>query len=139
MQARILALVAILLAGFALMSTHQASAKPSVAAAIITCQSPYIIDGDTFDCDGTRIRLSSIDTPEMPDHCPTGKKCAAGDPFAAKAHLQSLIQGDVTCTRVTTDKYGRTVANCISNGQDLSCAMFKSGHAIQRYGTLSCS
>lgn len=139
MQARIFAVIAVLLAGFTQIPMQQATAKETDASAIIVCQSPYIIDGDTFDCDGTRIRLSSIDTPEMPNHCPRGKTCAEGDPFAAKAYLQSLIQGNVTCTRVTTDKYGRTVANCISNGQDLSCEMFKSGHAIQRYGKLSCS
>lgn len=121
----------------------QAAAAPLNAKAVekkpISCHNPYIIDGDTFDCDGTRIRLSSIDAPEMPDHCRKGRRCTAGDPFASKKYLRSISRSAVMCHAIEMDSYGRTVARCESEGQDLSCAMVKAGHAVERYGSLTCS
>lgn len=118
-----------------------ARAQPAVRAAgadNIPCPNPYIIDGDTIDCNGTRIRLASIDAPEMPDHCRPGRRCTPGDPHASKNYLGSLMRGSVTCRPVDTDRYGRTVAFCEADGRDVSCAMVKAGHAVRRYGTLSC-
>jgi len=130
----ILALSLLFLAGASVQAE-----QPVSADGMISCDNPYIFDGDTLACGETRIRLYGIDTPEMPDHCPKGKRCVSGDPFAAKAYLKSIITGNVTCRKVDEDRYKRTVALCESNGQDLSCAMLKSGHAVERYGTLSCS
>ncbi len=109
-----------------------------VAAEPIVCHGPEITDGDTFRCSGHRIRLASIDAPEMPGHCRPGRRCVDGDPEAAKSYLESLTRGRVTCRPVSTDRYGRTVAHCESGGLDLSCAMVEGGHAIERYGSLSC-
>lgn len=105
----------------------------------ITCHSPYIIDGDTFSCNNTRIRLYSIDAPEMPDHCREGRRCTSGDPYKSRNYLKSLTGGTVTCTPLKIDHYGRTIAKCEASGKDLSCEMVKSGHAVKRYGRLSCS
>ncbi len=92
-----------------------------------------------MDCGNQRIRLANIDTPEMPGHCAAGRKCVAGDPYAAKAYLSNMTRGSVQCEKIDTDKYGRTVARCTASGKDISCEMVKSGHAIERYGRLSCS
>lgn len=107
-------------------------------AGVIVCQGPSITDGDTFRCNGTRIRLAAIDAPEMPGHCKTGRQCTPGDPHAAKAYLIQLTRGPVICRQDTLDKYGRTVAHCEAGGRDLSCAMVAAGHAVERYGRLSC-
>jgi len=104
----------------------------------ITCSRVSVIDGDTIDCGGTRIRLAGIDAPEMPGHCQAGRECTPGDPHASRAHLQHLAQGTVTCRRTDTDHYGRIVALCESAGRDLSCAMVSDGHAVRRYGNLRC-
>lgn len=104
----------------------------------IVCASPYIIDGDTFSCGNTRIRLYGIDAPEMPDHCRKGRRCTPGNPFKSKDYLESLTRGTVTCTAIEIDHYGRTIARCTSKGKDLSCAMVEDGHAVERYGRLSC-
>lgn len=46
----------------------------------VGCVSPTVVDGDTLRCGSTRIRLSSIDAPELPGHCRPGRECTPGDP-----------------------------------------------------------
>jgi endonuclease YncB( thermonuclease family) len=121
---------------FPRLDIGQQAAQQESRAAII-CQSPNIIDGDTFDCGGHRIRMASIDAPEI-SSCAPGRRCTPGDGQAAKAYLYSLTRELVTCYQTDTDRYGRTVALCKAAGRDLSCDMVASGHAIERYGTLSC-
>tara|TARA_R110002072_G_scaffold93273_1_gene206861 strand:+ start:563 stop:1213 length:651 start_codon:yes stop_codon:yes gene_type:complete len=105
----------------------------------INCYRPYITDGDTLKCNGERIRLYSIDAPEMEGHCREGRQCVDGDPYASKDYLISLTRSQVTCTPIEKDHYGRTVATCESEqSEDLSCDMVEAGHAILRYGNLSC-
>lgn len=105
---------------------------------VISCFRPRVIDGDTFTCDSTRIRLANIDAPELPGHCRPGRRCVEGDAFAARDHLKTLASGYVSCRAAELDHYGRTVAFCEAEGTDLSCAMVKSGHAARRYGGLVC-
>jgi endonuclease YncB( thermonuclease family) len=109
-----------------------------VANGNIICHKPFVIDGDTMDCNGLRIRLAGIDAPEMPNHCRPGRKCTPGNPFAAKKHLESLLREDVVCSPVEIDDYGRTIARCASKGKDLSCAMIRAKHAVMRYRSLAC-
>lgn len=105
----------------------------------VGCTSPTVLDGDTLRCGSTHIRLSSIDAPELPGHCRPGRECAPGDPYASTDNLRSLVKGQpVECRQVDTDHYGRAVALCSVQGRDLSCAQFKDGFAIQRYGFLNC-
>lgn len=105
----------------------------------ISCYRPYITDGDTLKCNGTRIRLYSIDAPEMEGHCKEGRKCVDGDPLKSKNYLISLTRGIVTYTPIEKDHYGRTVATCKSEqSENISCDMVKAGHAILRYGNLKC-
>ncbi|WP_257211643.1 thermonuclease family protein [Sphingobium sp. IP1] len=103
------------------------------------CGSVRVIDGDTFDCGSTRIRLSGIDAPELPGHCRQGRQCTPGDPYAATQNLQKLVAaGAVQCRKTDTDKYGRTVARCTSKGVDLSCGQLSAGQAVRRYGYILC-
>ena len=107
-------------------------AVPTSKSTRFACTVQSVHDGDTFRCtNGTRIRLSSIDSPEMPGACRPGRTCAPGDPYAAKAALVGLIGGrTVQCERVGTS-YGRVAAWCSAGEMDLSCAMLRSGHAIR--------
>ena len=105
----------------------------------VGCVSPTVIDGDTLRCGSTRIRLSSIDSPEMPGHCRPGRECTPGDPYASTGNLRSLVSGKaVECRQVDTDHYGRAVARCSVEGRDLSCAQVEGGFAVKRYGFLVC-
>ena len=105
----------------------------------VGCASPVVVDGDTLRCPSGRIRLASIDAPELPGHCRAGRECTPGDPYASTEHLRSLIAGNpIECRYVDRDRYGRTVARCTVKGVDLSCAQVSSGHAVRRYGLLIC-
>lgn len=107
--------------------------------ASFTCSSPKVTDGDTIRCGDIRVRLASIDAPEMPGHCRQGRDCTSGDPFSSKANLERLVrEGVVVCRQTDTDRYGRAVAFCTAGGRDLSCAQVQSRHAVVRYGGLNC-
>lgn len=82
----------------------------------------WVIDGDTIDISGTRIRLAGIDAPEM-DH-PYGKN--------AKWALVNLCKGQAVCAVFDGEQsYERTVATCyLPDGRDLSAEMVKAGLAI---------
>ena len=111
----------------------------SASSATFACQAVRVTDGDTFRCDGTRIRLYGIDAPELPGHCRKGRNCTPGDPFASTDNLAALLrQGQVQCRAVDVDVYGRTVALCSAGRADLSCSQLAGGFAVRRYGSLSC-
>lgn len=116
----------------------EAAAVPRPSRAEISCANPYVIDGDTLDCSGVRIRLAHIDAPEMPGHCREGRRCTPGDPYAARDRLIALTRGGISCTAEDTDTYGRTVARCRGRSGDLSCRMVAGGYAVRRYGELRC-
>lgn len=105
----------------------------------LVCASVRVIDGDTFDCDSTRIRMEGIDAPEMPGHCRRGRDCTPGDPYASEANLRRLVQsGAVQCRKTDTDRYGRTVARCHAGEVDLSCKQIEGGFAVRRYSGIWC-
>ena len=83
-------------------------------------------DGDTCTSStGEKIRLACIDTPEL--------RGENADPIPAKAtrdHLSELVVGrKVTIRRITTDRYGRTVAELFVNGSNIQQQLVASGHA----------
>lgn len=104
-----------------------------------SCEHPTITDGDTLRCGATRVRLASIDAPELPGHCRIGRACTPGDPFASTENLRRLIGGrPIRCRQTDTDRYGRVVARCTVAEEDLSCAQVSGGYAVIRYGALDC-
>ena len=99
---------------------------------MFSCAVRYVTDGDTFRCtNGTRVRLSSIDTPETSGSCRPGRHCAPGDPYAAKAALERLIGGRTVQCEPVGKSHNRIAAWCHVNGVDLSCAMVRGGYAIR--------
>jgi endonuclease YncB( thermonuclease family) len=89
-----------------------------------------VIDGDTIELAGERVRLEGIDAPEMAQTC----KTAAGADWAcgreAQKKLISLTQDQtVACDRKGQDKYGRTLAVCFADGEDINAILVKAGLA----------
>ena len=106
---------------------------------VFVCSSVRVTDGDTFRCDGRRVRLYGIDAPELPGHCRKGRACTPGDPYASTDNLAALLQsGPVSCRQVDVDRYGRSVALCSAGRRNLSCAQLAGGFAVRRYGSISC-
>ncbi|WP_445216974.1 thermonuclease family protein [Bradyrhizobium sp. Pa8] len=94
-----------------------------------------VIDGDTIEIHGTRIRLWGIDAPESDPRCRgsdselyrCGQKAAA-----ALAGLFFAIARPVICDRKDRDQYGRIVALCKIGdpGPDIAHWMVSNGHAL---------
>jgi len=90
-----------------------------------------VVDGDSLDVAGERIRLYGIDAPEFRQSC----NDLAGRPYAcgraSSRALAALIAGrQVSCTAVDHDRYGRDVAICTVDGRDLGEVMVRAGHAV---------
>ena len=89
-----------------------------------------VIDGDTLDLGGARIRLHGIDAPESAQRCRAQGRFWACGREATRA-LARLIRGKrVTCGERDRDRYGRIVAVCTAAGQDLNAWMAAGGWAL---------
>jgi endonuclease YncB( thermonuclease family) len=90
-----------------------------------------VIDGDTLEIHDTRIRLWGIDAPESSQLC-RGEdseqyRCGA----QAANDLDAFIAGRlVNCLPISLDRYGRTVANCFVNDNDLAQWLVQNGLAL---------
>ncbi|MEK1890803.1 MAG: thermonuclease family protein [Phyllobacterium sp.] len=92
-----------------------------------------VIDADTIEIHGQRIRIFGVDAPEGRQTCEDGKgkayRCGQIGSFA----LDELLQRSqpVGCKAVDRDRYGRIVANCInSKGDNLASWLVTHGYAI---------
>jgi endonuclease YncB( thermonuclease family) len=109
----------------------------SVAVADITGK-PRIIDGDTVEIAGERIRLNGIDTPEANQTCldETGNRWQCG---RVSTLALTTIVGDqaITCKGNKRDKYKRLIAICFIGVIDLNAEMVRQGWALayRKYST----
>jgi endonuclease YncB( thermonuclease family) len=88
-----------------------------------------VIDGDTIDLSGQRIRLFGIDAPEKGQVCDQQGQVRDCGAWSARV-LRDLIGTDpVQCRARDTDRYGRTVATCTVAGRDLGEMMVGQGAA----------
>ena len=105
----------------------------SPTASSILIGSATVIDGDTIVVEKIHIRLHGIDAPEIAQICSNGWPAGT----LARNHLISLLKSPVSCTRLDTDRYGRTVARCRADGNDIAALMVSAGMAwaYLRYST----
>jgi endonuclease YncB( thermonuclease family) len=106
------------------------------AAAETIVGHPRIIDGDTIEIQGMRIRLNGIDAPELEQRCRHSSEkidhpCGA----EAKAALERVIAGIiVTCERRNGDRDREVVATCWRGERfsrfDLAREMVRDGWAV---------
>lgn len=100
-----------------------------------------VIDGDTIEIHGQRVRIAGIDAVESDQLCWHGQ----GRPWrcgqVAALALSDLIGSrPVSCTTMGQDRYERMLGRCSVRGVDLGAHMVSEGHAIpyfdghKRYG-----
>ncbi|WP_370102722.1 thermonuclease family protein [Bradyrhizobium yuanmingense] len=90
-----------------------------------------IIDGDTLEIHGTRIRLWGIDAPESDQLCRGEDSLQYRCGAKAANELAAFLGGrPVTCKPVTVDRYGRTVASCAVSDADLANWLVRVGSAL---------
>lgn len=90
-----------------------------------------VIDGDTIEITGTRIRLHGIDAPESGQRCQDERgrdfRCGQRSAFAL---ADWIGRANVSCEQRDTDGYGRVVAVCRVQGADMNHWMVREGWAV---------
>lgn len=90
-----------------------------------------VIDADTFDVNGVRVRLHGIDAPEQKQQCTTeqGAQWACGAWVTAR--VGALFDGRTAyCRQVDIDRYDRVVARCQIAGRDVGRVLVREGLAF---------
>lgn len=118
---------------------------PLAAVAIVFAAAPHaqgqqpvvgrasVIDADTIEIAGERIRLNGIDAPESWQICHDGNgKAYRCGQVAAQALDEFLAASRPTrCEFVERDRYGRLVGNCFrTDGEKVASWLVRNGHAL---------
>lgn len=90
-----------------------------------------VIDGDTFDVGGIRVRLFGIDAPEGDQPCTDAQGATLACGSFVTTQVRDAFRGrQATCRQVDTDRYGRRVARCVVGGVDVGQSLVASGLAF---------
>lgn len=127
---------------FAIQNTAGQQSKTGLQTTITNWTEPLpgpmqgrasVIDGDTVEIAGQRVRFNGIDAPESRQHCddakgfdyPCGRRAAqALDKFLAASR-------PLNCSFVDRDRYGRLVGNCDrADGRSVQRWLVEQGHAL---------
>lgn len=108
----------------------------SLAASICAAGEPLagiasVVDGDTIELHGERIRLNGIDAPESRQFCEDAVgesyRCGQKAAFALADHIR---EKSIRCEGDKRDRYGRLIATCYLGGEDLDGWMVSQGWAL---------
>lgn len=95
-----------------------------------------VIDADTWDVGGERVRLFGIDAPEADQTCQRANgdvwPCGQWATQQARARFEGRL---ATCATQDRDRYGRTVARCMVDNADAGRQLVSDGiaFAYRRY------
>lgn len=92
----------------------------------------WVIDGDTIDVAGRRIRLIGIDAPESAQSCTDSLKRSWSCGRAATRALVDLVAGrELACASSGLDRYRRVLAVCrLPDGSDVNAWLVRQGWAL---------
>ena len=110
-----------------LLAIAAGSSLPASADVIGQAQ---VVDGDTLQVAGERVRLYGIDAPESRQSCTLS---GVGWPCGQNATrvLTGVVNGRVvTCRGDKRDRYGRLIAVCYIGTDDLNARMVRDGWAL---------
>lgn len=128
-------------------TVHPPPARPPQAAQegirkrpiVIRDNAPRVVDADTLEMAGQRVRLQGIDAPEAAQTCrqATGHHYRCGE--RATEALRARIDAEaLTCTMEGRDRYNRALSTCYTgDGTDLNAWLVRRGYALayRRYST----
>lgn len=119
-----------LLFSIGLGAFYGASAATLGVHATIVTGPARVVDGDTIDIGGERVRLEGIDTPEVGQTCPRRWigtwKCG----LKATLALRKLVAGRmVRCEGSEFGRYGRLLGTCFVEGRNINAHMVRTGYA----------
>jgi endonuclease YncB( thermonuclease family) len=104
---------------------------PAIASAADVTGIPKVRDGDQVTIGNTRLRLAGISAPAVDQLClnPKGERWTCG--VAARDELVRHVEKKSwTCHVQRTDRFGRPVAKCEVEGEDIQQWMVKNGWAL---------
>ena len=107
--------------------------SPSLAAGSAVTGRASVVDGDTIDLHGERIRLDGIDAPESWQTCQDGNGKAYRCGKAAADALDQFLAASrpTACTVSGSDRYGRFIARCRrADGMSVNAWMVRNGWAL---------
>lgn len=89
-----------------------------------------VVDGDSLRIGDLEIRLKGVDAPEMRQNCSRG-----GRPYrcgeTARRAVETKVGGrPIACRIEGRDRYGRSLARCRVDGQDLGAWLVREGLAV---------
>ena len=107
------------------------AANPAVAEGQQIVGVATVIDGDTIEILGVRIRLFGIDAPEGGQTCRRSDgspwRCAQQAALALQDHIG---RRPVTCLQRDVDRYRRPVCQCMIAGSDINAWLVRNGWAV---------
>ncbi len=102
----------------------------AVAASDFISGTARVVDGDTLEISGAKIRIHGIDAPESQQTCHrNGVEWLCGK--EAGQAMRSLVDDAIVkCEIQDRDRYGRFVSLCKVNGRDVGAALISMGLAL---------
>ena len=91
----------------------------------------FVVDGDTIDVAGNRVRLQGIDAPERAQRCPARQVSRTWQAGKAARHLliQLIDNKPVSCKSYGTDIHNRMLGICHAGDVELNAEMVRRGMA----------
>ena len=97
---------------------------------VVIAGHPRVVDGDSLEIAGVRVRLEGIDAPELAQRCRYRRSRTWPAGRAAHTALSSMIAGrTVRCRAVGRGKYGRILGICSIGDLELNSEMVRRGFA----------
>lgn len=95
---------------------------------------PRVVDGDSLELKGEKVRLKGIDAPELQQKCEKKGQFWSCGRAAATALRKMIYKGQVDCRGTEFDRHERLLATCFAKGINLNEKMVLQGWAVS-YGS----
>lgn len=110
---------------FLIFINHEASATEGLVGRV------SVVDGDTLEMHGNRIRLHGIDAPESGQSCTDEENKTYRCGQLSANRMASYVSGKaVYCEILDKDRYGRLIAACSVNDVDVNQLLVTEGWAL---------